>query len=118
MTQSNQLAFIMGDFNVNLLNFNSDAQTCDFVNNFFSNNFMPCILHPTRISDQTSTLIDSIFTNAVEFNITSGNILTQISDHFPQILILKNLSLDTLNASHYKHGFTNMVSMKKMVLKI
>ena len=106
VTQSNKLAFIMGDFNVNLLNYNSDTQTCDFVNNFFSNNFMPCILHPTRISDQTSTLIDNIFTNAVEFNITSGNILTQISDHFPQILILKNLSLDMLNASHYKHDFT------------
>ena len=94
----------MGDFNVNLLNYNSDTQTCDFV---FSNNFMPCIVHPTRISDQISTLIDNIFTNAVEFNITSGNILTQISDYFPKILMLKNLSLDMLNASHNKHDFTN-----------
>ena len=97
----------MGDFHVNLLNYNSDTQTCDFVNNFFSNNFMPCILRLTRISDQKSTLIDNIFTNAVEFNITSGDILTQIFDHFPQILIVKNLSLDMLNASHYKHDFTN-----------
>ena len=55
LTQSNEFAFIMVDFNVNLLNYISDTQTCDFFNIFFSNNFMPCILHPTRISDQTST---------------------------------------------------------------
>lgn len=68
---------------------------------------MPCILYPTRISDQPSTLIDNIYTNAVEFHNTDGNIL----DCFPQVLILKNLNLDMLNASYYKHDFTNFIEV-------
>ena len=116
VNQYDKLAFIMGDFIENLLNYNSDTQTCDFVNNSFSNKFMPCILHPTRSSDQISTLINNIFTNAVEFNITSGKILTQISDHLPQISILKNLSPDLLILVIV--SIISLISMRKIVLKI
>ena len=67
----------------------------------------PAFKRLQKIVQCERSLIDNIFTNAVEFNVISGNILTQISDHFPKILILKNLSLDMLNASHCKHEFTN-----------
>ena len=86
----NKKVFIMGDFNINLLNFESHVPTNDFVNTFFSYNFLPCINHPTRISHNSSTIIDNIFTNLTNLKITCGNIVTQISNHFPQFLILKN----------------------------
>ena len=72
---SNKLLFIMGDFYVNLLDFSSHTPTSDFVNTFFSHSLLPCIHHPTRISENKVSLIDNIYTNAANANIVSGNIL-------------------------------------------
>ena len=94
---TNKQVFIMGDFNINSLNYDSHTPTFDFMNTLFSNNFLPCITHPTRISNNSATIIDNIFTNLTNSKITSGNILTHISDHFPQFLILENI-----NISHKK----------------
>ena len=38
---------------------------------------------PTRITDNTTTLIDNIFTNELHFNLTSGIMFNDISDHLP-----------------------------------
>ena len=103
----NKKVFMMGDFNINLLNFNSHAPTNDFVNTFFSYNFLPCINHPTRISHISSTIIDNIFTNLTNSEITCGNILTQISDHFPQFLILKNANMEYNRSVTYKHDYSS-----------
>ena len=89
----NKRVFIMGDFNVNLLNYASHTPTNDFVNVFFSKNFLPCINYPTRIYGQSSTIIDNIFTNMIDSKIICGNILTHISEHFPQFLILGNANI-------------------------
>ena len=59
----NKQVFIMGDFNINLLNYDSHTPTYDFIDTFLSNNFLSCIAHPTRISNHSSTIIDNIFTN-------------------------------------------------------
>ena len=87
------MLFIMGDFNVNVLNYDSHTPTNDFVDAFFSKNILPCINHPTRIYGQSSTIIDNIFTNNIDSNIICGNILTHISEHFPQFLILRNANI-------------------------
>ena len=63
----------------------------------FSNTFLPCITHRTRISNNSETIIDNVFTNLTNSKITSGNVLTHISDHFPQFLIL-----EITNISHKK----------------
>ena len=52
---------------------------------------LPYILHPTRVTDHSSTLIDNIFSNNFEYERVSGNIITQIADHFPQFTHLKKL---------------------------
>ena len=48
---SNKLLFVMGDFNVNLLDYASHTPTSNFVNNFFPHSLLPCIHHPTRVSE-------------------------------------------------------------------
>ena len=88
----------MDDFNVNLLDYVSHTPTSDFVINFFSHSLVRCIHHPTRVSEQRASVINNIYTNATNANITSGNIVMQISYHFPQFLILKNTQV-----SHYKY---------------
>ena len=53
--------FLLGDFNVNLLNYNEHNQTNEFLDSLASNSFTPLILQPTRITSHSNTLIDKIF---------------------------------------------------------
>ena len=82
----------MGDFN-SLLHYNEQAPANDFINNLLFYNFLPCINHPKRISEHSSTIKDNIFNNLLNASVISGNILTQISDDLPQFLILKNVNI-------------------------
>ena len=104
----NKLVFILGDFNINLLNYNSDTPTSNFVNFFFSKQFLPYIVHPSRVSDNSSTLIDNIFTNVSDQETISGNIITQITDHFPQFLIIKHAGIVYKNLTYYQHDFSRL----------
>ena len=47
-----------------------------------SASFLPLITKPTRVTNQTATLIDNIFCNVVPLP-ESGIILSDISDHYP-----------------------------------
>jgi hypothetical protein len=48
---------------------------------------MPNIDKPTRVHNDSATLIDNIFVSKLENNITSGNIVSDISDHYSQFFI-------------------------------
>ena len=52
---------IGGDFNFDLLKHNTDDTSSNFVNLLASSGFLPCISLPTRITSQSSTLIDNFF---------------------------------------------------------
>ena len=83
--------FLLGNFNVNLLNYNEHNQTNEFLDSLASNSFIPLILQPTRINSHSNTLIDNIFSNVIEPNIKSGNLTATISDHLPQFAIIPNI---------------------------
>ena len=70
---------------------------------FLSQHFLPYIVNPTSVSDQSATIIDNIFSNACNFDTISGNILTQISDHFPEIIIVKKAGITVRSLSYYQH---------------
>ena len=80
----------------------------------FSNQLQPSVLHPTHITDKTSTLIDKTFVNnGLESSIQSGNILSLISDHLPQFYIISDFKCDYRNLTHkvynYSHFDANML---------
>ena len=83
-TITNKNVFILGDFNLNLLNYDSHTPTKKFVSLFLSQHFLPFVVHPTRVSDHYSTIIDNIFSNICNLETKKGNILTHIADHFSQ----------------------------------
>ena len=83
--------FLLGDFNVNLLNYNEHNQTNECLGSLASNSFIPLILQPTRITCHSNTLIDNIFSNVIDPNIISGNLTATISDHLPQFSIIPNM---------------------------
>ena len=105
---SNKQVFILGDFNINLLNYNSCTPITNYVNFLFSKQYLPYIIHPSRVSAHSATLIDNIFSNITDNETISGNILTQITDHFPQFLIFKHAGMTYKNLSYFQHDFSNL----------
>ena len=86
LTSENKPSIITGDFNLNLIKYMQNTGVNQFLENILSNNFIPQITLPTRITEKTATLIDNIFTNSYKHNSNclSGNITPYISDHLPQ----------------------------------
>ena len=88
--ESSKNIFLLGDFNIDLLKFNSCSSVCNFLDELSSSYFMPQIFLPSRITSSTKTLIDNIFCNIAqssEQNI-STNLTTTYSDHLPQVLLV------------------------------
>ena len=57
ISKENKFLFIMGGFNLNLLNYESHNDTNDFINTMISHYLLPHILHPTRVTDHSGTVI-------------------------------------------------------------
>ena len=100
-------AFLAGDFNIDLLKIDSNKATSEFLQNLITNNFLPQILLPTRITDYSATVIDHIYYFAgrnVNKNVKlySGNLYSDISDHLPNFVLLKeNHSVPDINNRPY-----------------
>ena len=73
--------YIMGDSNLNLLDY-STSPVENFLNLMISSNYYPVISRPTSVTP-LSTLIDNIFSNRVDAIESSGVITTNISDRYP-----------------------------------
>ena len=89
----------MGDFNINILNCDSDKDTTDFIDTMYASSLYPTINTPTRITATSKTLIGNIFCNDFTKKISAGNILTSISDHLTQYLLISNQTEVSLNNS-------------------
>ena len=68
---SHSSVFICGDFNINLLSINSNSHFADYFDSVISSEFFPKITLPTQIQDNSTTLIDLIWSNNLEENIKS-----------------------------------------------
>ena len=94
LRKEKKTVFITGDFNINLLNIDSDDYTENFINLMLSNFFQPHILQPTRIIDNNRpSLIDNVFLNSIEHETLSGNLITKISDHLPSFIFCRSMNL-------------------------
>jgi hypothetical protein len=83
--RQNKQCLILGDFNLDLLKYETHTGTDEFINNLGTYFFQPHILQPTRITDHTASLIDNIFYNALEHFTLSGNIIYDVTDHLANI---------------------------------
>ena len=108
VNKEGKFCLLMGDFNINLLNYDSHSETEDFVNTLGSYAFHPQILKPTRITYHSATLIDNIFFNSLEHYAISGNIVCGITDHLPNFLIITKLSNPPKNFKMYKRDYSGL----------
>ena len=89
ISSEKKITYLSGDFNINLLNTETDNEILRFYEIMTSNLFVPHITLPTRITTRSQTLIDNIFSNNPEFSKgLSGNFTFSISDHLAQFLII------------------------------
>lgn len=91
LNRENNTVYLLGDFNINLLNINSHRLTADFLETIFSYSFLPIINKPTRVKNNSATIIDNILCNDVQNqNLLSGILCTDITDHFPIFSLIKS----------------------------
>ena len=86
--------YICGDFNIDLLKMDSNKNYKYFYDLMCSYGFSPKIIQPTRVTTNSATLIDNIFTNNLENDIKSGNIITDFSDHYSQFVTVSRDKID------------------------
>ena len=66
VVKENKELYICGDFNFDLLKIDSDYNTQHFFNILCSYGFLPHILQTTRVTENTATVIDNIFSNNIK----------------------------------------------------
>ena len=104
----NKEVYLIGDFNINILNYELNRETADFLNNIHSNSLVPYITLPTRITSRSKTLIDNIFFNEINDAAISGNLITDVSDHHAQFLMTpKILGNDLTNKVTLRRSYKN-----------
>ena len=85
--EANKRIILLGHFKIDLLNFDTSEYVTSFLDDLASNSLQPQIFLPTRISNNSKTLIDNIFCNipnTLVKSAMSGNISSSISDHLPE----------------------------------
>jgi len=86
VNKEGKLCYLLGDYNINLINVHTHSPTENLVDIMFSQAFVPLINRPTRVTVNTATLIDHIYTNAIydeNYVYSSGILISALSDHFP-----------------------------------
>ena len=80
------------DHNLDFIKHSQHNDTENFINNMLDSSLFPCIARPTRVTKNSSTLIDNIFVSGKHHDkIKSCVILHDISDHFLSFIIVEGL---------------------------
>ena len=111
--KENKIIYIMGDYNINLLNSDTHSPTGHFFYLMYSNMLVPLITHPTRVTANSATLIDNIFTSNMcnSGTIIQGVFVTDITDHYPIFHI--NHELTTEIADEFIERIYNTKNMRE-----
>jgi len=118
-TKEQKQCVIMGDMNIDLLKFESQNKTERYLDNIFSNGFIPIIVKPTRICSSTATLIDHIYTNNISTVGQSGIIITDVADHFGIFHIAtKKVAIIDSNVKYIRHLSEAKIQTFKLGLEL
>ena len=91
--KENKLLFLVGDTNYDFLKMNTNPLIGEFYELITEHFLQPTILEPTRmVGAQRPTLIDNIFSNALNKHIHSGNLYSRLSDHMPNFCFVSDVT--------------------------
>ena len=98
---------LMGDINIDLPKSTHCQFAHDFLSTLLSCYLIPTIDKPTRVHRSSETLIDNIFVNNPEQVSLSGNIISDISDHFSQFCLIKSAKASNISIKKKVRDFSN-----------
>jgi len=93
ISRRNVSCIVAADMNIDLLKFNSPVVE-NYIKSLLINNFLPVLLTPTRVTSTSATIIDHIYLfncgeNLEHNRMVCGNLCSDLSDHFPNYILLK-----------------------------
>ena len=97
--------YILGDMNIDFFKCDSHPPTEAYLDMLYSNNLLPIITKPTRLTYHSATLIDHIYTNSTS-KIVSGIVMVDISDHLP-VVCVTNIPVKKHNPIKYYRDYSN-----------
>jgi len=97
----------MGDFDINLILHDLHNGTSKYLDTLFNFGLLPLITLPSRITNNSSSLLDHISSNTKNKFIDNGIIYSTLSDHYPIFCI---------NNANYK--FENLAKQNTFKRKI
>ena len=121
LAKENKEVYICGYFNFDLIKVDTDNFTQYFFTLLCSYGFLPHKLQPTRVSEHTATVIDNIFSNNLQDDILSDNVLLTLSDHFAQMVSVNREQIDSKKSMCIKEitqSFQERVSEMMFQFKI
>ena len=91
------ICYFLGDLNIDHLKYEYHKPTATFLENLYTYSAFPLITKPTRITNESATLIDHVLTN--NFDVDSkhmqGILCTSISDHYAIFHVAGNAENDS-----------------------
>ena len=82
--RENKVMYLVGDFNLNVLNYDVDTKVRNFFDMMFKFGMISLINKPTSVTKHSISAIDHIFMNTFyNTNLKTGIIKSDLSDHFP-----------------------------------
>ena len=103
----NKYCVLLGDFNLDLLKFESHPSAENVLNTLGTFYFQSQILQPTTVTDHSATLFDDIFFNSLEHFSIGENFCYDSSDHLPNFLIVNRLSFPPVNIMVFRQDYSN-----------
>ena len=93
---------LMGDFNIDILKYDTNKDSGEFLDKMYTKFLLPYITSPSRVTPRSQTLIDNFFSNIIEEGSNSANLTTKISDHFVQFMLFKSKKTNKCNSKDTK----------------
>ena len=90
LTREKKDIILKVDFNIDILNCDSNKDTADFVDTIYASLLYSSINTPTQIRATSKTLVDNTFYNDFIEKMTAGNIASSISDYLTQFVITRD----------------------------
>ena len=86
ISKENKECYVTGDFNIDLLKYDTCSKHKEFLYTMTSFGFLQHILQLSRITEFSAMIIDNIHGNNIKQETISGNILIQFADRLAQFV--------------------------------
>ena len=107
------------DHNLDIMKHEVHTVTNEFIEHNLDKGLLPSITKPTRVTRNTATLIDNIMVGRkYQSNFGSQIILSDLSDHFPCMLNIKNINLFSKKHATVKTRGLNPPKIEEIKMKL